>query len=575
MRLRKRQEIFVGKSLAALSVHGNTLGVAPTGAGKTVMLSAITGSHSGRTSLILQHRDELVSQNRATFGYVNPTMSSGLFTADRKEWGYDATFAMVQTLSRDKGLASMPPFDLVTIDEAHHVAADSYLRILDQCQKNNPKVHILGVTATPNRGDKKALRGVFSNVADQITIRELIESGHLVRPRTFVIDLGVQGELAEVRKLSTDYDMTQVEKIMDRTVLNDRIVAEWGKIAGSRPTIAFASTVAHAEHVKEAFQAAGVRAGVLSGDMGKLARRMVLEDYDRGRIQVLVNVSVLTEGFDHQPTSCVILLRPSSYKATMIQMVGRGLRKVDPERYPGVHKDDCIVLDFGISLLTHGDLDQDTDLDQQGLKDCPECEASVPAQVKDCPICGFEFPREAAEKKTCGECGCENHMNARICTQCGVPFGEEREPGVISEFVMTEISLIDDSPFKWVPLFDGLVMIACAFDTWAMIINFRGRWHAVGGGKDRAITSLGDFEDRLLSLMSADDFMRLYGDTDSGSKAKRWLNLPATERQMEMLGLPAMAAMQMNRYDASCHLTWKFNERHVQRKLEIAGEMAA
>src|SRR3546814_125348 len=131
---------------------------------------------------------------------------------------------------------------------------------------------------------------------------------------------------------------------------------------------------------------------MIDGNMKDGERRGVLAAYDRGEIQVVTNCMVLTEGWDHQPTSCVILLRPSSYKSTMIQMIGRGLRKVDPERYPGVHKDDCIVLDFGTSVLMHGGIEQAVNLDQKGVKQCPECTATVPAQSPDCPICGFEVP---------------------------------------------------------------------------------------------------------------------------------------------------------------------------------------
>jgi DNA repair protein RadD len=169
MQLRPRQRTFVDKCVSAL---GNTLGVAPTGAGKTVMLSAVAGEYvnKGASALVIQHRDELVAQNRRTFEKVNPRASTGLFTADRKEWGYGATFAMVQTLAgaqpgRDAAL------DFIAIDEGHHAVADSYLRIIDTAKKRNPKVKLLLVTATPNRGDKKALRGVVSNVADQITSR--------------------------------------------------------------------------------------------------------------------------------------------------------------------------------------------------------------------------------------------------------------------------------------------------------------------------------------------------------------------------------------------------------------------
>jgi DNA repair protein RadD len=99
------------------------------------------------------------------------------------------------------------------------------------------------------------------------------------------------------------------------------------------------------------------------------------------------------------PTSCVVLLRPSSYKSTMIQMVGRGLRTVDPEEYPGVVKTDCIVLDFGTSSLMHGCLEQDVNLDGQlhqgeaPTKECPECDAEVPLACMECPLCGYVWER--------------------------------------------------------------------------------------------------------------------------------------------------------------------------------------
>ncbi len=111
----------------------------------------------------------------------------------------------------------------------------------------------------------------------------------------------------------------------------------------------------------------------------------------------MVNVAVLTEGWDHPPTSCVVLLRPSSYKSTMIQMVGRGLRPVLPEEHPGVVKTDCIVLDFGTSTLLHGSLEQDVDLDgheadgEAPTKDCPGCGAIVPLGTTECPLCGHEW----------------------------------------------------------------------------------------------------------------------------------------------------------------------------------------
>ncbi len=573
MQLRPRQSAFVDRFVAALRAHGNTIGVAPTGAGKTVMLSAVASAKPKWDGpiCVLQHRDELVGQNRKTLFAFNKAMPSDVFIADRKRWAGDGcTFAMIQTLARRENLETMPPLGALLVDEAHHIASDSYLRVIDHARKVNPNVVIGGVSATPNRGDKKALKGVFTNCADQITIKELIETGFLVRPRTLVVDLGVQSALGAVRRTAQDFDMSEVEKIMDHQVLNDRIVEEWKKVASDRLTVVFCSTVQHAGHVRDAFAAAGVTAAVVTGEMGDKDRRDTLAAFDRGEIQVVINVAVLTEGWDCQPVGCVILLRPSSYKSTMIQMIGRGLRKVDPERYPGVKKDDCWILDFGTSVLMHGSVEQEVYLEGQGTKTCGACDAEVPAQCQECPICGTEFPKEveAVETKTCKACGAENTMFARTCIVCNEPFGEQKEKSELTDFHLAEIDLLNMSPYRWETMFEGIVYIACAFEAWAMCVAYNGRWIAMGGAKGQPLRLLADNADHVLSLVTADDYMREAGNLEEAAKTKRWLSLPPSDRQLELLQLTPMTAVGLTRYRAACCLTWKFNERAIKRRLE-------
>ncbi|CUH38900.1 Hef nuclease [Jannaschia seosinensis] len=230
MRLRPRQKLFVERSLSALGTRDNTLGIAPTGAGKTIMLSAVAGElidASAAKTCVLAHRDELTAQNRNKFARVNPDVTTSVLDATTKSWRGQVTFAMVPTLAHEANLAAMPKLDLLVIDEAHHAVADSYRRIIDRVRGANPDARIFGVTATPNRGDRKGLRAVFDNVAGQVRLGELIASGHLVPPRTFVIDLGVQDKLKAVRKTASDFDMGEVAEIMDRAPITEEVVRHW------------------------------------------------------------------------------------------------------------------------------------------------------------------------------------------------------------------------------------------------------------------------------------------------------------------------------------------------------------
>lgn len=559
MRLRPRQKLFVERSLAALTSRSNTLGIAPTGAGKTIMLSAVTGESLGDSdakACVLAHRDELTAQNREKFARVNPAITTSVLDAATKSWGGQVTFAMVPTLTRDRNLAAMPKLDLLVIDEAHHAVADSYRRIIDRVRDANPDARIFGVTATPNRGDKKGLRAVFDNVADQVRLGELIASGHLVPPRTFVIDVGVQDKLKAVRKTVSDFDMAEVAEIMDRAPITDEVIRHWQEKAAGRPTVVFCSTVAHADHVAEAFNAAGIPTGLIHGDLPAEARRSILAAFATGEIRVITNVAVLTEGWDHPPTSCVVLLRPSSYKSTMIQMVGRGLRTVDPAEHPGVVKTDCVVLDFGTSSLTHGTLEQDVDLDgkttssEAPSKTCPSCQADIPLASRECPICG-----EVLVEEEDGE-------------------SQEAPEGAFSGFLMTEIDLLKRSSFEWVDLFGTEdALLATGFSAWGGVFWLDGLWYAIGGARGVQPQLLGIGE-RSVCLAQADDWLNDHETDESAFKTRAWLTQPATEKQMQYLSPAARADYGLTRYKASALMTFTFNKRDI-RGLIMAAAPAA
>lgn len=551
MILRPRQKLFVERSLSALGTRNNTLGIAPTAAGKTVMLSAVAGEllkEPDAKACVIAHRDELTDQNRSKFTRVNPGITTSVVDANEKSWDGQATFAMVPTLSRASNLDAMPALDLLIIDEAHHAIAVTYRNIIDRTLQLNPSAKIFGVTATPNRGDRKGLRDVFDNVADQIRIAELIASGYLVKPRTFVIDVGVQEALRKVRRVAADFDMGEVDAIMNKAPVTDAVIENWKAKGGNRQTVVFCSTVDHARNVADAFRAECVSAALVHGDMGDAERKATLAAYDRGEIQVIANVAVLTEGWDHPPTSCVVLLRPSSYKSTMIQMVGRGLRTVNPEDYPGVVKSDCIILDFGTSSLIHGSLEQDVDLDGRLVtgdaptKTCPSCEAEVPAAVMECPLCGLIWETER----------------------------EERGSEALGHFIMTEIDLLARSSFQWVDVQgDGSAMMAAGFTAWAGVFNEDGRFYAVGGAKNRTAALLGIGEN-ITCLAAADDWLNTNETDESAHKTKAWLHQPATARQLAYLPPACRMDYSLTRYQASAMLSLKFNLHAIRSRIAEA-----
>lgn len=543
MMLRPRQTQLVERTLAALGQHGNTLAVAPTGSGKTIMLSAVTGrvlTEPDAKACILAHRTELTGQNRAKFLRVNPTLTTSVVDANEKSWQGHATFAMVQTLSRKANLEQIPTLDLLVIDEAHHATSPSYRAVIERAQQKNPKLLLAGLTATPNRGDGTGLREVFSNVADQITLGEMIAAGHLVPPRTFVIDVGAQEALSQVRRTAIDFDMDAVAAILNKTLVTESVIANWKDKAPGRKTIVFCSTVAHADAVTQAFNAAGISAQLIHGELPDAERKARLAAYETGDVQVLVNVAVLTEGYDYTPTSCVVLLRPSSYKSTLIQMVGRGLRTVDPEEFPGVVKTDCVVLDFGTATLMHGSLEQEVNLDgemhngEAPTKDCPECDAVVPLSVMECPLCGHVWERQAKDIE------------------------------VLSGFVMSEIDLLKRSNFRWCDLF-GMddTLMATGFNAWGGVFYLSGRWYSVGGAKGLRphLLAVGD---RTVCLAKADDWLNEHESEDSAHKSRRWLNQPATDKQLQYLPPEMRTDFGLSRYQASVLMSFQFNKRAIQ-----------
>ncbi len=542
MILRQYQENAVKKCIKALKKYNNTLFVAATGAGKTVILSEIINRISANRTLVMAHRDELTAQNSKTYLNMFPCSRVSFFNAQQKSWRGTVTYGMVQTLVNN--LENMPKINLFVADEAHHISSDSYRKIINKVKNDNPNVMILGVTATPERSDKRGLKFVFDNVADVIDIDTLVRKGYLVPPRGMVVDIGTQKQLMGVKKTVSDYDMSEVEAIQNTDIQNEQVVQNWIDKSADRSTIVFCSTIKHSEDVTDSFKNAGIDAKAVHSKVPKSERLQTVNGFKNGDIPVVCNPMIWTEGFDAPICSSIILLRPSSHKSTMIQMVGRGLRKIDNNIFPNMIKTDCIVMDFGISLINHGDLisrvkledDKESNSEDEKTKNCPSCGSEIPLRSSVCPLCGYEFQIEIID-------------------------GDDYDE--IAEFKMIEVDLMNRSPFRWISLFPGdRVMIASGFNAWVAVTSKDGKnWYAIGNVNKQ--TKLITITNRIGAIASADEFLRCHETNSSAKKVSLWMNQPSTINQKKILKRFGVSG-DMSKIVAVANIVFRFNLKQIE-----------
>ena len=321
----------------------STLIVLATGLGKTTIFCEWArrrhARHGGRV-LVIAHREELVNQAAERLRKQIPGAQVGVEMAGQHTSSLmpqPFVVASVQTLSMAKRLRRFNPWDFtsVIVDEAHHATSSSYRTILDHFHA----AQVLGVTATPDRRDKVGLGHLFDSCAYRLDIFDGITRGFLspiVAKQVVVEHL----DITRVRSRGGDLTAADLEQAMN----NDRVLHEMAgplvQEAGSRSTIVFTPTVALAQALVTVLAGyTTARAAVVHGETESDTRRRILEQYDRGDIQFLVNCAVLTEGFDSPRTSCIGLARPTGSRALMTQCIGRGTRL-----YPG--KENLLVIDF-------------------------------------------------------------------------------------------------------------------------------------------------------------------------------------------------------------------------------------
>jgi superfamily II DNA or RNA helicase len=368
---------------------------AATGSGKTVVASdIISGAHEkGSEMLFLAHRRELVYQcydKLSDFGVTSSIIMSGEY-AD--SWN-TTQVASIDTLRVrvKKEKIKMPEAKVVFIDECHRSLAKTYLQIIDYYVKRGAV--IIGLTATPIRADGKGLGQIYDKMIRGPSVKQLIADGYLVQPLYYAPTVP---DLTGV-KSHNDYVEGDLQRAMDKPELVGDVVTNWLRIASDRKTVVFAAGVQHSIHLAEEFAKSGIKVAHIDGETPMDERDKIVNDLRAGRVQVICNCMVLTEGFDCPDLDCAVLARPTKNLGLYLQMGGRVLR-----RAPG--KADTLIIDHSGAIYRHGFLEDDIDwelepgklfLDRehsvQKRKDsepitCEECAHIYTGQIR-CPRCG-------------------------------------------------------------------------------------------------------------------------------------------------------------------------------------------
>lgn len=368
--------------------------VAPCGAGKTILMTSISlkARINGNRTLIVVHRQELLDQTSKTLTTMG--VSHGIVAAGYPMNPHEMIqVASIQTVIRRTN--KIHPPQIIIFDECHHAAAATWRKLLEIY----PNALVIGFTATPIRLGGQGLRDIFQSMVLGPTVKKLIEWKKLT-PFKYLAP-PVKADLAGLKTVKYgDYDQKEIAMRMDKSEIIGDQIKQYLKFAPGMKAVCYCSSIAHSQHTAEAFRRAGISAMHIDGETPKIAREAATADFRDGKIKILTNVGLISEGYDVPSMEAVILARPTQSLSLHVQQSMRPMRfdKNNPDKV-------AIIIDAVGNCYRHGLPDEDREWSLEGKKKKPSEQIEIPMKVCPkcygvhrpgpiCEYCGHIYPKE-------------------------------------------------------------------------------------------------------------------------------------------------------------------------------------
>ena len=462
--------------------------VLPTAAGKTVIFSEVIRRRNNSRSLVLAHRTELIEQAFNKLAMFIPKKHLGIIKAERNDIDAKVIVASVQSLRQDRRLAQFDSrsFDSIIVDEAHHSCAESYKKVLTHLGCFNDDGPLLvGVTATPERGDRQGLGQVFQAITFKRDLLPMILDGWLADLRAVQIKLDVDFNRLHTR--AGDFIDSEVSDLLEQADAPKVIVQAYKEHGENRKCLVFASSVILAYQIADELRRGGYSAQAIDGDTDNDVRKETLADFESGKVQILVNCALLTEGYDNASIECLVIAKPTRCRGNFLQMLGRGTRI-------NKNKRDCLILDI-VGSSRRFDL-----MTTANIFDC------APEELSNKTLTQLHRERLEAERG-------------------------QSEPEI--KLVAQTVNLFDRGSLTWLPVSGnrlvlsvgiGMLVIEPCDDGYRLVFTSKGNREILG----EALS-----EDYATGV--AEDFARACGADRLVARGAAWRNNPVTPKQLSTL----------------------------------------